>query len=105
VLRADNGLNLRLLSHALRVAQIRGFERPKSARTERLANIGAAHRRKADTLVAIEDFGPSGPRLARWVTGRLAMAGEGFEPSKHEARGLQPRPFDRSGTPPGLRQA
>ena len=28
------------------------------------------------------------------------MAGEGFEPSKAEPRGLQPRPFDRSGIPP-----
>src|SRR6185437_4784890 len=31
---------------------------------------------------------------------RTRMAGEGFEPSKAEPRGLQPRPFDRSGTPP-----
>ena len=33
------------------------------------------------------------------------MAGAGFEPAKHEARGLQPRPFDRSGTPPGASRA
>ncbi len=32
------------------------------------------------------------------------MAGEGFEPSKAEPRGLQPRPFDRSGTPPPAAQ-
>jgi hypothetical protein len=34
-------------------------------------------------------LGPVGP-----------MAGEGFEPSKAEPHGLQPRPFDRSGIPP-----
>ncbi len=28
------------------------------------------------------------------------VAGAGFEPAKDEPRGLQPRPFDRSGTPP-----
>src|SRR5277367_1219045 len=33
------------------------------------------------------------------------MAGEGFEPSKAEPRGLQPRPFDRSGTPPRARES
>src|ERR1035438_4260519 len=30
------------------------------------------------------------------------MAGAGFEPAKAEPRDLQSRPFDRSGTPPGV---
>gem|GEM_PF-5204637 len=30
------------------------------------------------------------------------MAGAGFEPAKAEPCGLQPHPFDRSGTPPGV---
>src|SRR5207248_10431627 len=29
------------------------------------------------------------------------VAGAGFEPAKAEPYGLQPHPFDRSGTPPG----
>src|SRR5262245_63779913 len=31
------------------------------------------------------------------------MVGAGFEPAKAEPTGLQPVPFDRSGTPPGVR--
>jgi hypothetical protein len=34
-----------------------------------------------------------------------AMVGAGFEPAKAEPTGLQPVPFDRSGTPPGRRQS
>src|SRR4051812_44028804 len=31
----------------------------------------------------------------------VSMVGAGFEPAKAEPTGLQPVPFDRSGTPPG----
>src|SRR4051795_11738199 len=41
------------------------------------------------------------PGLAGGVRIALAMAGEGFEPSKAEPPDLQSGPFDRSGTPPG----
>ena len=40
------------------------------------------------------------PRMSITAPEIEEMAGEGFEPSKAEPRGLQPRPFDRSGTPP-----
>src|SRR3954454_20855087 len=33
--------------------------------------------------------------------GCIVMVGAGFEPAKAEPTGLQPVPFDRSGTPPG----
>src|SRR3954467_4478787 len=34
---------------------------------------------------------------------RKEVVGAGFEPAKAEPTGLQPVPFDRSGTPPGGR--
>src|SRR4051795_13546681 len=44
------------------------------------------------------------PGLAGGVRIALAMAGEGFEPSKAEPPDLQSGPFDRSGTPPDARR-
>jgi hypothetical protein len=47
---------------------------------------------------------PDRPLLVGPVLRHSEMAGEGFEPSKAEPTRLQRVPFDRSGTPPRVRQ-
>ena len=89
-----------VLAQATRVAResgARAFEprihRELAART-RLRRDTVLDRERDKVTQVRGDSGGLGPPL------RGEVAGAGFEPAKAEPRGLQPRPFDRSGIPP-----
>ena len=85
----EGGVSIGRLVTAEEVAAVVAFlASPKSVALN--GDAGRRRRRRARVDLLLTD----GPPAAQ-------MAGEGFEPSKAEPRGLQPRPFDRSGTPPG----
>src|SRR4051794_37376118 len=73
---------------------------------ERLARVAELQVRRAvevgPEVLEIRFEVPARERHGRDRT--AGMAGAGFEPAKAEPHGLQPRPFDRSGTPPSGRE-